>query len=103
VARRARAADGLARLEKEACGAWLVRFAPGVSRRSNSANPTRPESGNIDADINACEAAHRARGLPALYRLPDIIAPAANERLARLNSLFTGLYRYHYRRAPQAG
>ncbi len=72
-------------LEEQTRGDWLARFAPGVSRRSNSANPTRATLRNIDADIAACEALYRARGLPAMFRLPAIVAPAADERLARLN------------------
>jgi N-acetylglutamate synthase len=77
-------------LEEQACGDWRARFAPGVSRRSNSANPTRAASRNIDADIAACESAYRARGLPAIFRLPGIIAPAADERLARLDYVVEG-------------
>ncbi|WP_246731382.1 GNAT family N-acetyltransferase [Methylocapsa sp. S129] len=77
-------------LDEQRCGDWLARFAPGVSRRSNSANPTRADLRNIDADIAACEAAYRARGLPAMFRLPGIAAPAADERLARLNYVAEG-------------
>ncbi len=77
-------------LAEQSCGDWLARFAPGVSRRSNSANPTRAELTDIDADIAACEAAYRARGAPAMFRLPSIVAPAADERLARLNYAVEG-------------
>ena len=77
-------------VEEQACGDWLARFAPGVSRRSNSANPTRPDPGNIEADIAACEALYRARKAPAMFRLPTIVAPAADARLARLNYAVEG-------------
>ena len=45
---------------------------------------------NIDADIAACEALYRARGAPALFRVPAIVAAAADERLDRLNYLVEG-------------
>jgi N-acetylglutamate synthase len=77
-------------VEEQACGDWLARFAPGVSRRSNSANPTRPDPRDVDADIAACEALYRARNAPAMFRLPTIVAPAADERLARLNYIVEG-------------
>jgi N-acetylglutamate synthase len=77
-------------LEEQTCGDWLARFAPGVSRRSNSANPLRAELRSIDADIAACETAFRRRGLLPMFRLPSIVAPAADERLARLNYALEG-------------
>jgi GNAT superfamily N-acetyltransferase len=77
-------------VEEQARGDWLARFAPGVSRRSNSANPTRPDLRSVDANIAACEALYRARNAPAMFRLPAIVAPAADERLARLNYAIEG-------------
>jgi hypothetical protein len=72
-------------IEEYSRGDWLVRLAPGVSRRSNAANPTRADLRNIDADIAACEALYRAHSAPAMFRLPTIVDPAADRRLARLN------------------
>ena len=77
-------------LAEQACGDWLARFAPGVSRRSNSANPTRADLRNIEADIAVYEQAYRARGAAAMFRLPSIVAPAADERLARLGYAVEG-------------
>jgi len=77
-------------LEERARGDWLARLAPGVSRRANSANPTRADPRSADADIAACEEVYRARRLPAIFRLPSIIEPAADERLARLNYIAEG-------------
>jgi N-acetylglutamate synthase len=71
-------------LEQQARGDWLARFAPGVSRRANSANPTRAAPRNVEADIAACEELYRARGLPALFRLPSLVEAAAGARLDRL-------------------
>jgi GNAT superfamily N-acetyltransferase len=77
-------------VEEQAHGDWLARFAPGVSRRSNSANPTRPDPRDIEADIAACEALYRTRGAPAMFRLPTIVEPSADERLSRLNYTIEG-------------
>jgi len=71
-------------MEEQARGDWLARFAPGVSRRANSANPMRAALRNVEADIAACEALYRARGLPALFRSPSHVEPAADARLDRL-------------------
>ena len=57
-------------LEERRYGDWLARFAPGVSRRSNSANPTRAGFAALDVDIAACEAAYHVRGAPAIFRVP---------------------------------
>jgi ribosomal protein S18 acetylase RimI-like enzyme len=70
-------------LEELRFGDWLARFAPGVSRRSNSANPTRADLGDVEADIAACEAAYRARGAPAIFRVPELVAAGADAALAR--------------------
>ena len=77
-------------VEEQPRGDWLARFAPGVSRRSNSANPTRAAPRNIEADITACEALYRARGAPALFRLPSLVAPAADARLNQLGYMSEG-------------
>ena len=71
-------------LEEEARGDWLARFAPGVSRRSNSANPIRAALCDVEADIAACEELYRVRGAPALFRLPSLVEAAADARLDRL-------------------
>jgi N-acetylglutamate synthase len=93
-------------LEEQACGDWLARFAPGVSRRANSANPLRAQLRAVDADIAACETAFRERGLPPMFRLPSIVSAAADERLARLNYAREGasltLYADLARSAPRA-
>ncbi len=63
---------------------WVARFGDGLSRRANSANPLRAEPRADDDLIAACEALYRRHGRPAIFRLPSIIAPAADRRLAAL-------------------
>ena len=77
-------------LEELRCGDWLARFAPGVSRRSNSANPIRATFGALDADIAACEAAYHVRGQQAIFRAPAIVEARAEEALAERGYLREG-------------
>lgn len=71
-------------LRRETQGDWLLKFAPGVSRRANSANPLRTEIRDVDASIAACETRYRTAGIPALFRVLSINEPAAGIRLDRL-------------------
>jgi N-acetylglutamate synthase len=63
---------------------WLVRFAKGLTRRANSANPLRGERSDTDALISRLEGEYRQRELPVYIRIPSIIGPAMPDRLARL-------------------
>jgi N-acetylglutamate synthase len=71
-------------LRQETIGDWLLKFAPGVSRRANSANPLRPQLRDVDATIAECERRYRAAGMPALFRILSILSPEAGTRLDRL-------------------
>src|SRR4051812_28925620 len=48
-------------LKQVLAGDFLLRFAQGVSRRANSANPLRAEPGGISAVISAAEQLYRAQ------------------------------------------
>ena len=65
-------------------GDWLLRFAPGVSRRANSANPLRAEAGDVDGLIAEAAPLFRAQGLPLLVRVLSLLDPAVDRRLAAL-------------------
>lgn len=71
-------------LRREIVGDWLVKFAPGVSRRANSANPLRTELRDVDATIATCEQHYRDSGMPALFRVLSVNTPEAGARLDRL-------------------
>lgn len=71
-------------LRREIVGDWLLKFAPGVSRRANSANPLRAKIRDVDATIAACEQRYRDAGMPALFRILSINEPEAGTRLDRL-------------------
>jgi ribosomal protein S18 acetylase RimI-like enzyme len=66
-------------------GDWIARaVAPGVTRRSNSANPLRIDPRGTDADIAGCEAVYRSWSAPVLFRIPSLIGPDMDRRLDRL-------------------
>lgn len=77
-------------LRRETIGDWLVKFAPGVSRRANSANPLRAALRDVDASIAACEERYRTEKMPALFRVLSINDPAAGARLDRLGYTHEG-------------
>jgi hypothetical protein len=62
-------------------GDWLLRFAVGLSRLANSANPLRPECTGIAAAIAAAEQLYPAHGQPPIFRVPSIADPALDRTL----------------------
>lgn len=71
-------------LREERVGPWLLRFADGLTRRSNSANPCSAQIDDIAASIDACAACYRDSEQPAIFRIPSIIDPAVDAHLERL-------------------
>ena len=65
-------------------GDWMLKFAPGVSRRANSANPLGAGAGGVDALVAAGAGLYRAQGLPLLVRVLSLLDPAVDRRLDRL-------------------
>src|SRR5215471_2928743 len=71
-------------LRTETVGDWLLKFAPGVSRRANSANPLRARIREVDASIEDAARRYRQAGMQALFRILSILDPQAGARLDRL-------------------
>lgn len=71
-------------LRHETIGDWLLKFAPGVSRRANSASPLVARVRDVDASIEDCAQRYREAGMPALFRILSVLDPAAGARLERL-------------------
>jgi len=66
-------------------GDWVLRMAPGVSRRANSLNPLRAGAGDIDATIAAAGPLLAEHGQPMLFRvLTPLLDPGVERRLAAL-------------------
>ena len=57
---------------RETVGDWLLQFAPGVSRRANSANPHRSPIRDLETTMTECERRYRAAGQPVLFRVLSI-------------------------------
>jgi ribosomal protein S18 acetylase RimI-like enzyme len=62
-------------------GDWLCKSAPGVSRRSNSANPTGAHARLTEAGIERIEAVYAKLGQPAYVRLPSLLGDEPELRL----------------------
>jgi N-acetylglutamate synthase len=61
---------------------WLVRFAEGISRRLNSANPLSAKAAVNDAVIAETEAFYRRHEMRAIFRVPTLCPPAVDRALA---------------------
>jgi N-acetylglutamate synthase len=51
---------------------WILRFAEGHSKRSNSVNPLYASTIGLGEKIEACEAAYAASGLPTIFKILDV-------------------------------
>jgi ribosomal protein S18 acetylase RimI-like enzyme len=71
-------------------GDWICRRAPGVSRRSNSANPLRIDPQASPAAVEACEVVYRRWRAPAYFRVPSLIGPAIDRELDRRGYAWEG-------------
>ncbi len=76
--RRAEAlmAEGWPARETETMAGWSCGFDAGVTRRANSVLPLAWDGGDLDAAIDAVEAAYAARGLPPIFKLAPGAQPA---------------------------
>jgi GNAT superfamily N-acetyltransferase len=64
-----------------AAGDWLCKSAPGVSRRSNSANPAGAHAQLTEDGIERIEAVYAKFGQPTYVRLPSLMGEAPDRRL----------------------
>jgi ribosomal protein S18 acetylase RimI-like enzyme len=60
---------------------WVIRFADGFSRRSNSIAPLYPSCLNIMEKIRLCEAMCRARGQRIVFKLTPASEPRELDRI----------------------
>lgn len=65
-------------------GDWMLRTAPGISRRSNSLNPLNGDAADVDATLAAARPLFARAGLPVLFRIPTLLSPAVDARLDAL-------------------
>ena len=63
---------------------WLLRFADGYTRRSNSVNPIYPSSGDLDEKIERCVALFQAQGVRLVFKMTAAVLPSdLDTRLAQ--------------------
>jgi GNAT superfamily N-acetyltransferase len=68
-------------LQVVSAGDWLCKSAPGVSRRSNSANPAGAHARLTDRAIDTIEAVYAKLGQPTFVRLPSLLGEEPDRRL----------------------
>ncbi len=66
------------------CGDWVLRVSGGFGRRVNSANPLTAGAGAIDETLSACRAVYGGQGQPVIFRVPTLLDPSVDARLAEL-------------------
>ena len=65
---------------------WIIRFANGVTKRSNSVNPIYESSENIDDKIDFCERFYRSKALPVCFKITDIAQPSGLDKVLEARS-----------------
>jgi GNAT superfamily N-acetyltransferase len=68
-------------LEERWLDGWLLRFAGGYTRRSNSVYPLASPPGELEAQVTACEAAFNRQGLTPSFRMTGFQGPAPLDQL----------------------
>lgn len=54
---------------------WIIRFADGVTKRSNSINPLYSSNLNIHSKIDYCERLYRSKNLPVCFKITENTQP----------------------------
>lgn len=60
---------------------WVLRFADGYTRRSNSVNPLYTGAADVLEKVRACEGTYDSVGLPTTFKLTPDSIPAGLDRL----------------------
>lgn len=64
---------------------WLLRFANGYTKRSNSISPLYGHTFDIEAKIRTCETLYAKRGIRTVFKITPFIQPASlDDKLASL-------------------
>jgi ribosomal protein S18 acetylase RimI-like enzyme len=71
-------------VETMVCGAWLLRFANGYSKRANSATTLGPQGDMDDDSVAHVLSRAAAWRIPAVVRLTPLVHPSLEARLAAL-------------------
>jgi len=60
---------------------WVIRYANGVTKRSNSVNPIYASSQNIDEKIDFCEKFYLSKGIPVCFKITEIAQPSGLDEM----------------------
>jgi N-acetylglutamate synthase len=60
---------------------WVIRYANGVTKRSNSVNPIYASSQNIDEKIDFCEKFYRSKAIPVCFKITEIAQPVGLDEI----------------------
>lgn len=63
---------------------WVLRFAEGYTRRSNSVNPLYTSFSDLDEHIRRCEQWYRARKQDVVFRLTPLALPKELDKILTL-------------------
>lgn len=62
---------------------WLLRFAEGYTKRSNSINPMYGSTLQLDAKISSCEELYENKGIRSVFKITPFVQPTSlDEELA---------------------
>jgi len=60
---------------------WILRFANGVTRRSNSVNPMYDSTRDVEEKITFCEKIYTEKKLPTIFKLTSVACPANLDKI----------------------
>ena len=60
---------------------WIIRFANGVTKRSNSVNSIYDSTLDINCKIAYCERLYRSKALPVCFKITEIAQPSGLDKI----------------------
>jgi hypothetical protein len=60
---------------------WVIRYANGVTKRSNSVNPLYESSEDIEEKIDFCESFYRSKAIPVCFKITEISKPKGLDQI----------------------
>src|ERR1035437_9629361 len=60
---------------------WVIRYAHGVTKRSNSVNPIYESVQNINEKIDFCEKFYRSKAIPVCFKITEIAKPKGLDQI----------------------
>ena len=64
---------------------WIIRFANGLTKRSNSINAIYDSNIDVHEKIEYCEKLYKKKNLPVCFKISDIVQPPDLDKVLELN------------------